>query len=404
MDYDKTISQGLNGAIWAVIALDSGNYGTDDIRKQYINYILERELDNGGWALSEKETNAEADITSMALVALSNYMVAEGVSGAIERGVDKLSKMQNENSGFSGYNVDASESTAQVLVALSTLSISHNDERFVKNGNTLIDNLMSFYKENKGFAHIQNADETNFMATEQCFYALVAVQRFANGKNNLFDMKDAIKLTDTTTAGLPSKNPDITKREIKYPDRTFKDIRGHKNQTAIEELAIRSIINGMSDSEFCPDNTMTRAEFATIVINALGVPIKNVDKFADVTSSEWFYNYVGTAYSYGIVSGVSENEFNPNGTITREEAAAMVARASKLCGMNAEMEATSIKNILAEFIDYMNVSEWTTGSVAFCYEQNILDRSEIEINPKQAITRAEIAQMIYNMLGKAELL
>ena len=263
---------------------------------------------------------------------------------------------------------------------------------------------MSFYKENKGFAHIQNADETNFMATEQCFYALVAVQRFANGKNNLFDMKDAIKLTDTTTVGLPSKNPDITKREIKYPDRTFKDIRGHKNQTAIEELAIRSIINGMSDSEFCPDNTMTRAEFATIVINALGVPIKNVDKFADVTSSEWFYNYVGTAYSYGIVSGVSENEFNPNGTITHEEAAAMVARASKLCGMNTEMEATSIKNILAEFIDYMNVSEWATGSVAFCYEQNILDRSEIEINPKQAITRAEIAQMIYNMLGKAELL
>ncbi len=404
LDYDKTISQGLNGAIWSIIALDSGNYGTDEIRNQYIEYILSRELDGGGWALSEKETTAEVDITSMALVALSNYMADEGVSKAVERGTYKLSKMQNENGGFSSYNVDASESTAQVLTALSTLGISYNDERFVKNGNTLIDNLMSFYKENKGFAHIQNADEINFMATEQCFYALVAMQRFLNDKSSLFDMKDAIKLTDTTTVGLPSKNPDITKREIKYQDRTFEDIRGHKNQTAIEELAKRGVINGMSDSEFCPDNTMTRAEFATIVINALGVSIKSVDKFADVTPSEWFYNYVGTAYSYGIVSGVSENEFNPNGTITREEAAAMVTRASKLCGMNTEMKETSIRNVLAEFVDYVTVSEWAKASVAFCYEQNILDRNEIEINPMQAITRAEIAQMIYKMLGKAELL
>lgn len=404
LDYDKTVSQGLNGAIWAVIALDSGEYGTNDIRNRYINYILERELDDGGWALSAEEINAEADITSMALTALSGYKAIDGVSEAIENGVKKLSEMQNEKGGFLSYDENTSESTAQALVALSTLGISYNDERFVKNGNTLLDNLMSFYTENKGFAHILNGGGTNLMATEQCFYALVAVQRLTNGKNNLFDMKDAIKLTDTESVGLPSKNPDITKREIKYADRTFEDIWGHKNQTAIEELAQRGIINGMSENQFYPDNTMTRAEFATIVINSLGVPLKGADKFTDVSSSEWFYNYVGTAFGYGIVSGVSENEFNPNGTITREEAAAMVGRASKLCGMNTEMETALSKNILAEFVDYVNVSEWAVSSVAFCYEQNILDRSDIEINPKQEITRAEIAQMIYNMLGKAELL
>jgi hypothetical protein len=75
---------------------------------------------------------------------------------------------------------------------------------------------------------------------------------------------------------------------------------------------------------------MTRAEFASIIVRGLGLPGKTSDVFADVPAKSWYAEAVGSAYSYGIVAGTTPTTFNPNGSITREEAAAMVARAAKL--------------------------------------------------------------------------
>lgn len=113
---------------------------------------------------------------------------------------------------------------------------------------------------------------------------------------------------------------------------------------------------------------------------------------------------VNTAKEYGIVSGISEDLFNPDGTITKEEAAAMAARAAALCGINTDMEAFAARDILAGFTDYVKVSDWAAVSVAVCYDNGIFDDSDITINSKAYVTRAEIAQMLFNMLGKADLL
>jgi hypothetical protein len=208
----------------------------------------------------------------------------------------------------------------------------------------------------------------------------------------------------STSFGLPNKIDDVQYSDIQYPNKTFDDIANHQNRNAIEALSERGIINGKSDISFDPDATMTRAEFAAIIVRGLGLPNQEGNKFDDVSQNDWYFNSVNTAYSYGIVNGISANEFNPNGTITREEAAAMVARAASLCGMNTDMDTFSARNILAGFIDYVKVSDWAITPVAFCYNNGILDESEIEINPKTAITRAEVAQMLFNMMGKAELL
>ena len=211
-----------------------------------------------------------------------------------------------------------------------------------------------------------------------------------------------IKASDTV--GLAGKNADVKKMNISNPGKTFADIVGHKDKTAIETLASRGIINGKTENSFEPESTMTRAEFATIIARGLGLPQKSSNVFKDVTKNDWFYNYVGTAYSYGIIKGVSENEFNPNGTITREEAAVMVTRAAKLCGMDTEMDALSIRDVLAQFFDYVKASSWAQSSLAFCYNEKILDDSVMDIKPKEAVTRAEIAYMLYNMLLSANLL
>ena len=81
----------------------------------------------------------------------------------------------------------------------------------------------------------------------------------------------------------------------------------------------------------------------------------------------------------------------------------MVARAAKLCGMDTALETYEILNALAQFGDYVTVSEWARESVAFCYSEDILDQSDLDINPTRHILRCEIAQMLYNLLIKANL-
>ena len=403
-DYERTIWQGVNGAVFALIALDSGSYISQSIvREKYVNYILDNQNTDGGWSLSGDVS--DTDVTAMSLQALSKYQDNEEVKAATEKALSLMSKSQDENGGFSSEGIQNSESCAQMIVALCELGISLDDPRFVKNSNTILDGMLTYYEKGKGFKHTLDST-SNQMATEQCFYALVALKRFNEGKNSLYSMGDAISIpeTENKNEGLFDKNPDVKKIDIVSHDKTFYDIKGHENQTAIEGLAKRNIINGKTDNSFEPNSTMTRAEFATITVRALGLPLKVNYTFTDVTENDWFYSYVNTAYSYGIVNGVSDAEFYPSGTITREEAAVMVARAAKLCGMNTDIEALEARDILAGFLDYVKASDWAVDSLAFCYDNAILPNDVMEIKPKETVTRAEIAQMLYNMLVLSNLI
>ena len=413
-DYESTIWQGINGSIWALLALDSSNYEIPQnpgakvqaTREMYINHILENQTSDGGWTISGD--TSDPDTTAMALQALSKYQDNEAVKKATEKALLCMSENQDENGGFSSWGTENSESCAQMIVALCELGVSLDDTRFVKNGNTMLDNLITYYTEGNGFKHTHEGSGSNQMATEQGFYSMVAVKRSLEGKNSLYRMSDAIAISsdnnDSPIIGLAGKNPDIRKMDIVSPGKTFADVSRHVNQPAIEALSSRNIINGKSENAFEPDNTMTRAEFATIIVRGLGLPVKANAKFTDVTENDWFYEYVNTAYSYNIVNGISETEFDPNGTITREEAAVMVQRTAKLCGMDTEIEIFEARDILAEFFDYVKASDWAISSLAFCYDAGILSCDMMEIKPKEAVTRAEIAQMLFNTLSLSNLI
>lgn len=192
-DYEKTTFQGINGAIFALLALDSGNYevpvnsdaGIQATRDMYIDYILDRELESGGWSLTGDE--ADVDITAMAIQALAKYQEDSEVKEATDRGLSVLSQCQTENGGFISYGAESCESIAQTIVALTELGIPMDDERFVKKGNTLEDRLLDFMAEDKGFKHILEGD-SDPMATEQAFYALVSLNRVNQGMISLYKM------------------------------------------------------------------------------------------------------------------------------------------------------------------------------------------------------------------------
>ena len=408
-DYEKTVWQGVNGAIWALIALDCGKYDVpvnpdaqiQATREMYIDNILNNQNPDGGWSLSGDIS--EPDITGMALQALAPYKDNSIVQTSTEKGLAWLSEMQNGNGGFSAYEEENPESSVQAIVALCSLGISIKDSRFVKNGKTILDNLLTFCHNGREFKHTRNGT-SNLMATEQCFYALVALDRAEKNQNSLYNMSDAKIRISSDTAGLSGKNKDVRKINITKKGKTFEDIAGHKHKNAVEALAEREIINGKTENTFEPDTAMTRAEFATIVSRGLGLKEKNTGAFDDVTQNDWFFGYVNTAYIYGIIKGVSQTKFNPMDKITREEAAVIIARASSLCGMNTQISTSSARDVLAQFSDYVKASSWAQGSLAFCYSEGILDDSVMKINPKEAVTRAEIASMLYNMLSSAKLI
>ena len=418
-DYDKTIWQGLNGPIWALIALDSRDYPepTTGVRQKYVDRILACQLSDGGWSLfggTQYETSAystsDPDITGMALQALAKYQDQPAVAKAVGEALDCMSKKQQADGGFSSMGDSNAESIVQMIVALAELGIPQDDTRFVKGGVSMLDALMKFRQANGGFNHMASGSGNNQMTAEQAFYGLVAVQRQRGGKNSLYRMGDAIsvKLPQTSVtvpgSGLPGKHADVKAVPVTAAGTTFSDVKSHANKTAIEALAAREIINGMGDGTFAPDKNMTRAQFATITVRALGLSAKAVSVFADVAASAWYAGFVGTAYSYGIVNGRSATSFDPSGTITRQEAATMVARAAKLCGMDTDYTTIEARDILSQFGDYTKVADWAKAPLAFCYDRGILDDSVLNIWPTQQIKRCEIAQMVYNMLSKANLL
>lgn len=417
-DYDKTIWQGINGPIWALISLDSGSYpmpvnteaATQATRQMYIDRILACQLDCGGWNLTDKggSGSADPDITAMALQALASYQDQAAVKTATDKALAALSGMQNADGGFSSYGVANAESVAQVIVALCALGISPEDPRFVKNGSSTMDALMSFYRPGNGFLHISGGSGSDQMATEQAFYALVAAQRAAQGRNSLYCMSDAIDLSDReeqqTGTGLPGKHADVSAQPITAPGRTFADIASHADRSAIEALAAREIINGYNDTTFGPEDTITRAQFAAIVVRALGLPLAAADTFADVPADSWYAAYVGTACTYGIVNGTSATTFTPEGAITRQEAAVMVARAAKLCGLDTALSAAEIRDLLAQFSDYVTADEWAREGLAFCYGAGILDQGDMDIRPRTTARRCEVAQMVFHLLDSADLL
>ena len=126
--------------------------------------------------------------------------------------------------------------------------------------------------------------------------------------------------------------------------------------------------------------------------------------FNDVKPTDWYTDYVNTAYYYGIVNGVTETEFYPDGTITVEQAMTMICRAAILCGMDNILDDIGTRNILAEFTDYTEISDWAKSSVAFCYENGISNRNDIEIKPLDAVKRCQVADMLYNLLKGAMLI
>ena len=194
-DFEQVTRQGINGTIFALLALDSGNYEIPEnpdaavqaTRQMYVDELLARALPDGGWTLTGGEP--DVDITAMTLQALAKYRDQADVTAAVERGLAVLSSLQEPDGGYVSWGSSNSES-----VALTELGVPLDDERFTKNGITVEDALLRFAQENGAFVHVRDGSGgDDGMATEQAFYALAAIHRAETGETTLYDMTDVMQ-------------------------------------------------------------------------------------------------------------------------------------------------------------------------------------------------------------------
>ena len=197
-DLSYVKKQGSNGPIWALLAVDSGNY-IYNYRDKLIDTILDERTEDGGW--THTGNTADVDMTAMAIQALAPYNDEDHpkVKSAIEAALTLLSGMQQNDGGFASFGTPNSESAAQVVVALSALGLDANtDSHFVKNGHSVLENLLSYEQEDGSFQHTTDGSGNNQMSAEQGTYALVAYDRYVNKAHTLYDMTDVVKREDAS--------------------------------------------------------------------------------------------------------------------------------------------------------------------------------------------------------------
>ena len=183
MTMDEVTKQGLPGAIFALIALDCKNYplpdGSEVTRDSLIDYILEHEYEGGGWAVVGSA--ADVDVTAQALQALAPHTNDERVAAAAERAVNLLSTRQNDDGGFYAWQGINSQTTAQVIIALTSLGIDpRTDERFIKKDGWTGSFLMKYYLGDGTFCHTLG-NGADAMATDQCLQALISIKLIDDG-------------------------------------------------------------------------------------------------------------------------------------------------------------------------------------------------------------------------------
>jgi hypothetical protein len=378
-DYDAVMKQGVNGAVWALIALDSGNYevpqisggSTQATRDMYIKAILSSELAGGGFSVSGTGA-ADPDMTAMALTALSRHADYSGASAVINRGLAKLAAMQNSSGGFDG---GYSESVSQAIVALSSLGIGMDDARFVKNGKTLLDALGSYAAVGGGFRHALGDSTANAMASEQALCALDAAARLAAKKNAVYDMTDA-----KSSAG-------------------YADVRsGDWFSSAADYCAGKGVMTGVSEGRFAPYMSTSRAMMAASLYRLAGAPtiyyIRRPDSaFSDVADGAWYYNAVMWDSLNGITRGAGGGRFAPDDAVTREQAAVMLYRWANYKGLDTTQGGMAIR----EYRDFESVSAYALEAMTWAVNTGILGGRSGLLAPDAAAPRAETAQMLMRL-------
>ena len=175
----------------------------------------------------------------------------------------------------------------------------------------------------------------------------------------------------------------------------FTDIAGHWAENEIRELAKEGIINGRSETEFVPEDTMTRAEYAALIRRAIGLnPSIYNGGFNDVEGNAWYANEIQAIVNAGIMSGDADGSFRPNAPISREEMAKVIVNAYLAKSGAADVTAAEIS-----FTDSGEIAPWAQEYIGKAATLGLINgMGDGSYAPKGNMTRAQGSVVIYRLI------
>ncbi|MHA6480553.1 leucine-rich repeat protein [Paenibacillus sp. strain BS8-2] len=187
----------------------------------------------------------------------------------------------------------------------------------------------------------------------------------------------------------------------------FADMQGHWAESEVEKLGSKRIVRGITINDYAPNRNITRAEFASILVRALGIKTNHTgagDVFKDVAISSWYSAEVEAAFRAGLVNGISSTHFAPDALITREQIAVMLMNAQVL----VNDESNSIERIqsrLTSFTDASEVSLWARDAISEAVASELIQgMSTDRLAPAAPATRAQATVMLHRFMVMFEFL
>jgi hypothetical protein len=184
----------------------------------------------------------------------------------------------------------------------------------------------------------------------------------------------------------------------------FDDVRNHWGKEDVNNIAARLDLKGNGNNTFAPNRSITRSEFAEIVVTGLGLMRSDAPQasFADVSASAWYAKAVAIANEFDIVRGYEDGKFYGDKQITREQGFSMIARAYRL--IQSEDAAGQDTSALSRYTDGAKVSNWAKADVAQLIEAGIIEGNGTKLSPQATMTRAEVTALIARMLKSTNLI
>ncbi|MBT2284582.1 S-layer homology domain-containing protein [Paenibacillus polymyxa] len=245
---------------------------------------------------------------------------------------------------------------------------------------------------------------TAFDGRDDLVIELPYTLKAAENPNNVvvYDVKDNGELRVVTngkynaaTGKVEFKPTYLSKYTVAYVATSFQDVTQGWAKDAISALGARGIVKGVGDDEFNPNGQVTRAEFITMLMKLFELSDESATtSFSDVKQGEWYHGNIGTAQKLGIVNGKPNGTFGVHENITREDMAVMVYKAIQIKQLALTSgEATAFK-------DEANIASYAKQAVEAIQGAGIINGvGNDEFAPKKNASRAEAAVMIYNVLG-----
>ena len=189
-------------------------------------------------------------------------------------------------------------------------------------------------------------------------------------------------------------------RDLTFTSRTFSDTVDCQYAREIDTLAAYHILNGYEDGKFHPDDTLTRAQFVTLVASALDLPAGKVGQFSDVQEDQWFAAPVSAMTDMGFLSGRGDGTFGPNDTITYQEMVTVLSNVAAWTSMDG-YDLNNSDLLPEELVEYYDWAEWARVPAR---NLDALEALTGELAPTDLVTREIAAATLCRLMESTHLI